>query len=133
MYQDTVKELIQDYEEGCRVLKLTLALFGGIGTAIACYAGYKYYRKRQEYLEATANHRLLDEIITARSQRMQSDPVDLTSEGSGDNSRYPHYQGFLFTGWWPHTMIIKWLKSLSLRQQAVSSFFGGKSSVLRWF
>ena len=96
-------------------LKLTLALFGGIGTAIACYAGYKYYRKRQEYLEATANHRLLDDIITARSQRMQSDPVDLTSEGSGDNSRYPHYQGVLFTGWWPHTMIIKWLKSLSLK------------------
>jgi len=86
LIKDTVKELIQDYEEGCRGLKLTLALFGGIGTAIACYAGYKYYRKRQEYLEATANHRLLDEIITARSQRMQSDPVDLTSEGSGDNS-----------------------------------------------
>ena len=82
-----MKELIQDYEEGCRGLKLTLALFGGIGAAIACYAGYKYYRKRQEYLEASANHRLLDEIITARGHRVQSDRVDVPSDGSGDNSR----------------------------------------------
>jgi len=69
LVKDTVKELIRDLERGCRGLKITLALFGGVGAAILCYVGYKYYKRKMEHLAAHANQRLLDDIISGRTQR----------------------------------------------------------------
>jgi len=71
LVKDTAKELIRDLERGCRGLKITLALFGGVGAAILCYAGYKYYKRKMEYLAATANQRLLDDIISGRTERQE--------------------------------------------------------------
>ena len=77
--------MIKDLESGCRGLKLALALFGGVGAAILCYAGYKYYVKRRDALEARANTSLLDEIITSRS-REESNDHDAAPTGGGSSS-----------------------------------------------
>ena len=73
-------------------MKLTLALFGGVGAAILCYAGYKYYRRKMEYLAAHANQRLLDDIISGRTQR----PAAATSGGLSLNLAPPGSFKFSF-------------------------------------
>ena len=45
LIQETSKSLIKRYEDGSKMIKMCLIVFGSVGLVIGAYAGWKYYKK----------------------------------------------------------------------------------------
>ena len=67
LIQETSKSLIKRYEDGSKIIKTCLILFGSVGLVIAAYAGWKYYKKWCIHRSAQKTRQTLRDIIRDRA------------------------------------------------------------------
>ena len=79
LIQETSKSLVNRFEQGSKIVKMCLIVFGSIGVVIGAYAGWKYYKKWSIHRSAQRTRETLRDIIRDR---------DETSTQNGVFSRY---------------------------------------------
>jgi len=72
LIQETSKSLINRFEEGSKIVKMCLIVFGSIGVVIGAYAGWKYYKKWSIHRSAQRTRETLRDIIRDRDDSTQN-------------------------------------------------------------
>ena len=67
LIQETSKSLVNRFEEGSKIVKMCLIVFGSIGVVIGAYAGWKYYKKWSIHRSAQRTRETLRDIIRDRN------------------------------------------------------------------
>ena len=75
LIQETSKSLINRFEEGSKIVKMCLIVFGSIGVVIGAYAGWKYYKKWSIHRSAQRTRETLRDIIRDRDDSTQNNGV----------------------------------------------------------
>ena len=75
LIQETSKSLINRFEEGSKIVKMCLIVFGSIGVVIGAYAGWKYYKKWSVHRSAQRTRETLRDIIRDRDDSTQNNGV----------------------------------------------------------
>ena len=75
LIQETSKSLVNRFEEGSKIVKMCLIVFGSIGVVIGAYAGWKYYKKWSIHRSAQRTRETLRDIIRDRDDSTQNNGV----------------------------------------------------------
>ena len=76
LIQETSKSLIKRYEDGSKIIKMCLIVFGSVGLFIGAYAGWKYYKKWCTHRSAQKTRQTLRDIIRDRADATRDEAVD---------------------------------------------------------
>jgi hypothetical protein len=78
LIQETSKSLINRFEQGSKIVKMCLIVFGSIGVVIGAYAGWKYYKKWSIHRSAQRTRETLRDIIRDRNDPSTQNGVFFT-------------------------------------------------------